>query len=328
MGRRGKAGFFADGVLVVNKPVGPTSHDVVARLRSRFRPEKLGHAGTLDPFASGVLVLLFNRATRLAALMGQGAKEYRAELLLGAATDTGDLTGEVIEQSPLPQLAQEMVEAALKDMQGERMQAPPAYSAAKHQGKPLYAYARRGVKVEKPAKPILIQGARLLKFEANKVSFWVRCSRGAYVRSLGEDLARALGAVGHLTRLVRAASAPFSLEEAIDMDRALDLSPEELEQKMLDPSQALARCGLPAVELNQDRVWELRQGRILSREIFLEAGNEVARKGPFRVLDPAGELVAVLRWLEPDKVRPGRCYETIRVFPGPSRPAKNEIKTA
>jgi tRNA pseudouridine55 synthase len=328
MGKRRKARFFSDGVLVVNKPEGPTSHDVVARIRGRFGPDKVGHAGTLDPFAAGVLVLLFNRATRLADLMGSGPKEYRADLLLGAATDTGDYTGEVVQEAQVVELDETRIEAAIKALIGERMQSPPAYSAAKHKGKPLYAYARKGQVVEKPPKPITVYDARLLRLNQKTVSFWVSTSRGAYIRSLGEDLARELGTVGHLTGLVREASSPFRMEEAIDLDEALDLGPEELTARMLNASTALARCGLPAVELNQDRAWELRQGRILAREIFLEAGNEIVKGGPFRVMDPKGELVAVLRWLEPQKVRPGRYYETIRVFHGEKSPDKKEIKTA
>lgn len=312
--RRRKPSFFADGVLVVNKPAGPTSHDVVDRLRRRFRPAKLGHTGTLDPFATGVLVLAFNRATRMTGLLGAGDKTYAGTASLGTATDTGDPTGQVTQTAPVPEISPEQARAALASLEGERMQAPPAYSAAKHQGKPLYAYARQGVAVEKPARTISVGQIKLKALEPGEIAFELTCSRGTYVRSLAEDLARELGTVGHLKELTRLASAPFTLGEALELEEALDLSAGELAQRLVDLSLALERAGLPAVRVDEDIAWQLRQGMILPREALLEPGSGPAR-GAFRVLDPEDELVAVLRWLEPGERRPGRDYESMRVFP-------------
>ncbi|MBU4277139.1 MAG: tRNA pseudouridine(55) synthase TruB [Proteobacteria bacterium] len=312
--RRRKPDFFDDGVLVVDKPAGPTSHDVVERLRRRFRPAKLGHTGTLDPFATGVLVLAFNRATRMSNMLGSGNKIYAGTVSLGTATDTGDPTGEVIETAPVPQISPEQAQAALAALEGERQQAPPAYSAAKHQGKPLYAYARQGVAVEKPARAINVGQTKLVAVESGEIAFELTCSKGTYVRSLAEDLARELGTVGHLKQLRRLASAPFSLGEALELDEALDLSPQELAGRLIGLSQALERAGLPAMEVDADTAWQVRQGMILPRETFLTPGSGPAQ-GAFRVLTPEGELVAVLRWLEPGERRPGRDYESMRVFP-------------
>lgn len=331
MGRRGKAKFHTDGVLVVNKPEGPTSHDVVARLRGRFRPAKLGHTGTLDPFSSGVLVLAFNRATKLAGLLGAGGKLYRAGLALGAATDTGDLTGEVVERSEVPKLQEPQVRQALDSLLGQRMQAPPAYSAAKHQGRPLYAYARQGVSVKKPPRPITVHRAELLALGDEGFSFELACSRGTYVRSLGEELAVSLGTVGHLKSLVRLESAPFALDEAVSLDQALSLSSRELAEALISPVQALSRCGLPAATLDDELVWQLRQGRILGREVFLsQVGQGASGSGSFMALSPEGELAAVLRWLGPGGMRPGRDYETIKVFPeqSDSNNPKQALSTA
>jgi len=314
--RRGNPKYLEDGVLVVNKAPGPTSHDVVERLRRRFKPAKLGHCGTLDPFAGGVLVLAFNQATRLSSLLGAGVKQYQAGLCLGRATDTGDYTGETTDEAPVPKLSPEQVSQALADMKGLRWQAPPAFSAAKHQGRPLYAYARQGVKVEKSAKPITISQAELVEVKDGLIEFKIRCSQGTYIRSLGEDLAQSLNTHGHLIRLVRLESAPFTLEEAVDAEQAQAWTPEELSEALLKPSQALARCGLPAVSLNEDRVWQLRQGRILNREVLMSGQTAGGKdRGAFRVLSPQGDLVAVLRWLSPAEIKPGREYETIRVFP-------------
>ncbi len=315
MRRRGKPRFLEDGVLVVDKPEGPTSHDVVAALRRRFKPAKLGHAGTLDPFASGVLVLAFNQATRLAELWGAGRKVYRGVLALGRATDTGDPTGEVTAEAPVPELEPAQVEAALQGLVGRRMQRPPAYSAVKHRGRPLYSYARAGQEVTKPPRPITVHAAVLHGMEPGRIDFELTCSRGTYVRSLAEDLARELGSVGHLASLRRLASLPFTAEEGVGLDEALDLGPAELAARLLTTSHALARCGLPAVEVDDDAAWRLRQGSTLAREELSGPGLEPRPGLAFRVLGPEGELVAVLRWVEPGSGKARRDYENIRVFP-------------
>lgn len=309
----------ADGVLVVDKPAGLTSHDVVERLRRRFRPGRLGHAGTLDPFATGVLVLAFNQATRLMELLGVGAKVYQASLLLGSSTDTGDLTGQMTGQAPAPELSQEQILAALAGLVGPRMQAPPAFSAAKHEGRALYSYARQGQVVEKPARPITVYEARLDALEAGRIVFTLKVSRGAYLRSLGEDLAAALGTLGHLEALSRQASEPFSLAEAVSLEQALAWDDLELETNLLSASQALERCGVPQVSLDDELAWQVRQGQQLSAPLLWGESREPA-PGPLRVLDQAGELVAVLRWLDGRTTSSGRPYETIRVFPEPGNP--------
>ncbi len=309
--------FITDGVLVVDKPAGPTSHDVVARLRGRFKPAKLGHTGTLDPFATGVLVLAFNQATRLADLLGAGRKVYRGVLALGRATDTGDPTGQVVAQAPVPGLSRDQVAAALEAMVGDRLQEPPAYSAAKHQGKPLYAYARQGVTIKKPPRPITVHAAELLDLQPGSIELQFTCSRGTYVRALTEELARTLGTVGHLASLRRTASEPFGQDQAVTLEQAAAMDDQELERQLLGCSEALALCGLPAARLDDEMAWQLRQGRILGREVFLAGAEDenLAGADAFRVLAPDGDLAAVLRWLKPGRRRPGRDYETIRVFP-------------
>jgi tRNA pseudouridine55 synthase len=255
------------------------------------------------------------RATRLAEIWGAGQKVYRGVLALGKATDTGDLSGETVAEEPVPELALEQVQKALQGLVGNRMQSPPAYSAAKHQGRPLYSYARAGQEVKKPPRPITVHAAMLHGLDAGHIDFELTCSRGTYVRSLAEDLAKELGSVGHLSALRRLASQPFGVEDGLTFDEALDLEPRELAQRMFDASDALARCGLPAVEVDDDLAWQLRQGRILRPA---ELGGQESGPKPglaFRVLDEQGGLVAVLRWLEPGSGKSGRSYENIRVFP-------------
>lgn len=315
MKRRGKTLFAADGLLVIDKPVGPTSHDVVAALRRRFKPAKLGHAGTLDPFASGVLLLAFNQATRLVEIWGAGEKVYRGLLAFGRATDTGDHTGQTVAEAPAPDVSREAAEEALRKLLGERMQSPPAYSAAKHQGRPLYSYARAGQEVSKPPRPIKVSAAFLHDLRPGFLDFELTCSRGTYVRSLAEDLARDLGGVGHLASLRRLASRPFEAAEALGLEQALDLQPAELSGSLLGASQALARCGVPAVKVDEDLAWQLRQGRIMGQRELDKLGLEPQPGRAFRILEAAGGLVAVLRWLEPGVGKNGRSYENIRVFP-------------
>ncbi|MFH1060556.1 MAG: tRNA pseudouridine(55) synthase TruB [Pseudomonadota bacterium] len=327
MKRRGKPRFVADGVLLIDKPAGPTSHDVVEGLRRRLIPERVGHTGTLDPFATGLLVLAFNQATRLSELIGGGAKLYRGSLALGQAFDTGDPTGQVTAEAAIPELTAEAVTAALKTLEGPRMQAPPAYSAAKHQGRPLYAYARAGAPVVKPPRPITVHRAELVALTPGVVVFDMLCSRGTYVRALAEDLAQALGSVGHLRDLRRLASRPFAVEEAVGLDAALELAPDALARRLVPLAEVLDRCGLPVAALDEERAWWLRQGRVLPREVLLgQARGEHAAGAAFQVRDQDDDLVAVLRWLAPDEARPERDYETIRVFPAAGQAGRGDMQ--
>ncbi len=236
-------------------------------------------------------------------------------LALGRATDTGDLTGATVAEAPVTDLERGPVEAALQGLVGPRMQSPPAYSAAKHEGRPLYSYAREGKEVRKPPRPITVYEAVLHKVEPGIIEFELTCSRGTYVRSLAEDLARELGSVGHLSALRRLASRPFEVAEGLSLEEALDMGPRELAEKMLDVSSALARCGLPLVEVDDDKAWQLRQGRILRPEELIGPGSSLKPGLAFRVHDAEGGLVAVLRWMEPGSGKSGRSYENIRVFP-------------
>lgn len=209
-GRRGAGGqtpWIPPGVLPVWKPVGPTSHDLVDFVRRLLpRGVKVGHAGTLDPFAEGMLPLLVGGATRLADLVGQGEKTYRAVVDLSADTDTGDPTGAVIQGFEQPAgLDRARLEAVAAGLVGEQRQTPPAYSAVRVDGERAYARARRGEEVAMPERTVTIHELEVLDFAWPTLEFRVRCSRGTYVRSLGRDLGRALGAGGHLRALVREA---------------------------------------------------------------------------------------------------------------------------
>lgn len=203
--------------LVIDKPAGITSHDVVAGVRAVTGIKKVGHTGTLDPFATGVLALALGGATRLIQHLDESVKIYDATVSLGFATDTGDLTGTAIREAEVPELTEDHVRDVLATFVGERMQTPPAYSAVKYKGKPLYWYARRGETVEVPARPITIRALELLERTDTTVRVLITCSRGTYARVIAEEIGEALGTAGHLSALARTRSGPFLIEESLSM---------------------------------------------------------------------------------------------------------------
>lgn len=208
--------------LIVDKPAGRTSHDIVAILRAVTGVRRCGHTGTLDPFATGVLPLAFGAATRFVSLLDEREKVYEARIQLGVATRSGDPEGEVCETAPVPELQAAQVRAAMASLTGELLQVPPAYSAIKVDGRPLYEYARAGITVEVPPRPITVHRWDVLGQGADWLDVRVVCSRGTYVRTLGETLARSLGTVGHLIALRRVASGSFSIEQALSLDEVAE----------------------------------------------------------------------------------------------------------
>jgi len=207
------------GFLVVDKPAGITSHDVVAVLRAAIRIKKVGHTGTLDPFATGVLPLAIGPSTKLIQFLDESVKVYEGTVRLGQATDTGDPMGEVTEEASVAKLDFKHVQNILNGFCGERMQTPPAYSAIKVRGKPLYKYARAGESVEVPARKIRIDSVELLALRDAELDVRVTCGRGTYVRVLAEEIGVALGTCAHLSSLRRTRSGPFSLEHALTFEQ-------------------------------------------------------------------------------------------------------------
>ena len=215
---------FESGVALIDKPVGITSFAVVGKLRRLLGLKKIGHAGTLDPFASGLLILCAGRpATRHIDQFMQGAKEYEAVLQLGVETDTLDLEGRILATRGVGPLSEEEICSCLQGFTGPRMQAPPAFSAAKHKGKPLYHYARKGVMIRKEPRPIEIYNMEFLGYDADarQLSCRVQCSRGTYIRVLAAEIGEHLGCGAHLCALRRTRSGSFSVDGALD-GRVLD----------------------------------------------------------------------------------------------------------
>ena len=207
-----------DGILAINKPAGITSHDVVDIIRKRFNMKRVGHAGTLDPMTTGVLVILIGKATKLSNTFVQDDKEYVATLFLGKRTDTQDSTGRVIEEKVVEGLDIDTVKRTFNTFLGEIEQIPPMVSAKKYKGRKLYQLARKGNFVPREPSRIKIHESELLDFSLPEIVFRIRCSKGTYVRTLCEDIGRCLGYPAHMSDLVRTRSGRFSLEQACELN--------------------------------------------------------------------------------------------------------------
>ncbi|OHE79049.1 MAG: tRNA pseudouridine(55) synthase TruB [Verrucomicrobia bacterium GWF2_62_7] len=219
-----------DGVLLVDKPTAWTSHDVVAKVRAHFGFKKVGHCGTLDPMATGLLVLVLGRATRLSEKLTSDDKAYDGTILLGVTTNTEDADGKPLETKPVPPLTEADLQAVLQKFRGDIYQTPPMVSAIKHQGRPLYKLARKGIEVEREPRLVHIYDLRLLGMELPRVKFRMACSKGTYVRTLAADIGRALGCGAHLAELRRTAAGSFKLEQAHTLEQILAQPRAELTQ--------------------------------------------------------------------------------------------------
>ena len=199
------------GVFLLNKPLGISSNAALQKVRWLLRAEKAGHTGALDPLASGLLPICFGEATKFSHFLLDSTKRYQTTVQLGYSTTTGDVEGEVLLEQAVPELTEERIQQVLQQFVGETQQIPPMYSALKKQGRPLYELARKGIEVERDARPITIEAIQLLSFTENSVTLDVTCSKGTYIRVLGEDIAKALGTYGHLTYLHRIQTGHFEL---------------------------------------------------------------------------------------------------------------------
>lgn len=226
------------GVVLIDKPSGPTSNAVLQRAKRLFGARRAGHTGTLDPLASGLLVIGLGEATRFAAALLDAAKAYRAELKLGVRTVTGDAEGEVIESIPVSVSRDQLLEA-LGRFRGEIEQTPPRYAAIKYQGRPLYKYARRGEEVPRTPRRVTIHRLELEEYVEDSAVLLVECSKGTYVRTLAEDIGAALGCGAHLSRLRRTAVGTFRLDQALKLEAIEALSPAERRARVLPPEALL-----------------------------------------------------------------------------------------
>lgn len=287
------------GLLNLDKPQGVSSRRVVDRVARLVRPAKAGHAGTLDPLASGLLPILFGEATKFSQLALDADKTYLARARLGVVTTTGDAEGEVLEERPCD-VQIEHLEPVLARFRGECEQVPPMYSALKHGGRPLYAIAREGGEVPRAARRIQIHELELTAFAGDRLELRVVCSKGTYIRTLVEDIGRALGCGAHLAALRRVAAGGFRIEDAVTLERLASESPAERDQRLLPLERLLA--GLPSVELSASLAERFIQGQALRVQ--------EAPEGPCGVYGADRRLLGLGEGRAPGMVHPRRLISS------------------
>jgi len=255
----------AAGFLNLNKPLGLTSHDIVARVRRHYRSltgsKKVGHAGTLDPLADGVLVICLGAATKLSDYIMRGRKVYQAQILFGASTTTYDAAGEILERKCADQISRADIERALPRFIGDIKQAPPMYSAVKVRGKKLYELARQGKTIEREPRPITIHSIKILSWRNPLLELEIACGAGTYIRSLAHDLGAELGVGGYLSGLTRTASGAFKLRDSLPLEVITDSA--EWLRHIVSPYNALTAYN--RVKLGAGEINNLRHGRFIRR---------------------------------------------------------------
>ena len=276
--------MMVDGLVVVDKPAGCTSHDVVARLRKVYGQRRVGHAGTLDPDATGVLLAGLGRVTRLLRFLQESSKSYRADVRFGVATSTLDAAGEVLDRCEMP-VTREQVEQAARCFVGDIEQVPPMVSAVKIDGRRLHELAREGKDVDRPARTVRIDRLEVESFEPGPyplATIAIDCGTGTYVRSLAADLGTALGGCAHVETLRRLRVGGFGLDDARPLD-AIEADPDAAVL-----SAATAMRGLACVEVDEERARAVRHGMTFPLGALGDHGD-----GPFSVIDGDGALLAV-----------------------------------
>lgn len=290
------------GILLLDKPQGLSSNGALQRVRKAFGAQSAGHVGTLDPMATGMLPLCLDEATKVIAEIESGAKCYEFTLQLGARTDTGDAEGSVVAEAPVPPLVSARVESALAAFRGVQKQVPPMYSALKRDGRPLYELARQGVEVEREARTIDIRRLELVALRDSALELVCECAKGTYIRVLGEDIARQLGTLGHLTRLRRLWVEPFKGMPMTTLEDALAQAANPA--GLMPPDAALQ--ALPRAGLDEGQVVALRHGQAV------RAGTEPVTHGGrrVRVYGPDGAFLGLAEPTPDGRLQPRRLISS------------------
>ena len=265
------------GILLLDKPAGITSNAALGRAKRIIGIRKAGHTGTLDPMASGLLVLCFGQATKVAGFLLDADKTYEAVVRLGVTTDSEDAEGEVLERRRVPAINDDRLEAVLDGFRGAIEQVPPMHSALKHKGQRLYDLARKGETVERPPRSVVIHELRLIGRDDDSLRLSVCCTKGTYIRSLARDIGEALGCGAHLAGLRRTASSPFDIRDAVALEALESLTHDQARALLTPPDRALEH--LPAVELDEQHAGRVAQGQ-------RRAGLRAPHVGQVRVYGP------------------------------------------
>ena len=293
------------GIINVYKEKGFTSHDVVAKLRGIVGQKKIGHTGTLDPDATGVLPVCLGKATKLCDLLTDKNKTYEAVLLLGKTTDTQDITGEVLEEKSTEALTEEKVREAIEGFIGDYEQIPPMYSALKVNGKKLYELAREGKVIERKARPVKILDIQILEIDLPKVRMEVSCSKGTYIRTLCHDIGEKLGCGGCMESLMRTRVSTFRIEDAKTLDEIETLKQEGKLAELLVPIDAMFPF-YPKITVKDDWKAFAKNGNPLDLKMLKEACGQ-DEETQVRLYDESGKFIAIYQWKE-------KKYHIVKMF--------------
>ena len=293
------------GIINVYKEKGFTSHDVVAKLRGIVGQKKIGHTGTLDPDATGVLPVCLGKATKLCDLLTDKNKTYEAVLLLGKTTDTQDITGEVLEEKSTEALTEEKVREAIEGFIGDYEQIPPMYSALKVNGKKLYELAREGKVIERKARPVKILDIQILEIDLPKVRMEVSCSKGTYIRTLCHDIGEKLGCGGCMESLIRTRVSTFRIEDAKTLDEIETLKQEGKLAELLVPIDAMFPF-YPKITVKDDWKAFAKNGNPLDLKMLKEACGQ-DEETQVRLYDESGKFIAIYQWKE-------KKYQIVKMF--------------
>lgn len=298
---RRKSGLDIHGVVLLDKPVGISSNRALQKVRGIYQARKAGHTGSLDPFATGMLPICLGEASKTAAFMLEAGKQYRATALLGEATTTGDIEGEVIQTCPVPDIDAQKVIQILKQFVGEIQQVPPMYSALKHQGKPLYEYARAGIEIERPARTVTIHQIDMVEWCSPILTFDVSCSKGTYIRTLAEDIATALGCCAHLTDLRRNGVEPFGDFSMVTLEQLQEAHDHGGLQDFLLPVD-VGLPDWPRIDLDSDQHGKFMHGNHFPFPI------DGVEAGKVRVYGPDGNLLGLADLSTESELHPARVF--------------------
>jgi len=298
---RRKRGLNVHGVVLLDKPAGISSNRALQKVRGIFQARKAGHTGSLDPFATGMLPICLGEASKTAAFMLEAGKHYQATARLGEATTTGDIEGEVIQNCPVPAIDSEHLTQQLNQFVGEIEQVPPMYSALKHQGKPLYEYARAGIEIERPARKVTIHQLELTNWQSPRLTFGVHCSKGTYIRTLAEDIATALGSCAHLVELRRTIVEPFAALPMVTLEQLQDArEQDELADFLLPVDTGLAEW--PRVDLNAIQEGKFKHGNQFP---FI---SEETKAGKVRVYGTQDDILGLAELTDEGILQPAKVF--------------------
>jgi tRNA pseudouridine55 synthase len=300
------------GVMILDKPAAMSSAQALSKVKRLLGVKKAGHAGTLDPFATGVLICCINQATRLARFFLHGEKTYAAVLRLGIETDTQDTTGRVTHRQEVPAISDDRLVSIVDGFQGTQMQVPPVYAALKHQGTPLYRLARQGKPVQKPARPVRVTAIEVTHIALPDVHFTVTCSGGTYVRTLAADMGQAVGCGGHLLQLRRTASSGFGIENAHTLETLEAMGADSRAARtLIAPATAISR--MPTFIAGEDVLQDVAHGRKLDHDRIAQAliqrPADQSLSDHLKVVDADLNLKAILK-----RSPEGKAYDYCCVF--------------